>query len=52
MGRRDPRQTGGAGRMTPGVAPDVCARRAGQRIVTSDPDDLRALDPAADLVSI
>ena len=30
----------------------VCARRAGQRIVTSDPDDLRALDPAAALVPI
>ena len=30
----------------------VCARRAGQRIVTSDPDDLRALDPTAGLVPI
>lgn len=28
----------------------VCARRAGQRIVTSDPDDMRALDPSADVV--
>lgn len=24
----------------------ICARRAGQRVVTSDPDDLRALDPS------
>ena len=30
----------------------LCARRAGQRIVTSDPDDLTALDPAADVVPI
>ena len=30
----------------------VCARRAGQRIVTSDPDDLRTLDPTAGLVPI
>ena len=30
----------------------VCARRAGHRLVTSDPDDLRALDPSADLVSL
>jgi hypothetical protein len=28
----------------------VCARRAGGRIVTSDPDDLRALDPGAELI--
>lgn len=30
----------------------VCARRAGHAIVTSDPDDLRALDPKARLVTI
>jgi predicted nucleic acid-binding protein len=30
----------------------VCARRAGQRIVTSDGEDLRGLDPAADIVAI
>ncbi len=30
----------------------VCAKRAHQTIVTSDPDDLRALDPAAVLVTI
>ena len=30
----------------------VCARRARQRVVTSDPDDLRALDPTLDLVAI
>ncbi|MCL2849631.1 MAG: hypothetical protein FWE61_06265 [Micrococcales bacterium] len=30
----------------------VCARRAGHPIVTSDPDDLRALDPAATLVPV
>jgi predicted nucleic acid-binding protein len=30
----------------------VCARRAGQPIVTSDPDDLRRLDPDAELVEI
>jgi predicted nucleic acid-binding protein len=30
----------------------ICARRAGQRIVTSDPQDLQALDPAAELVLI
>jgi len=28
----------------------VCARRAGQRVVTSDPDDLRQLDPALEIV--
>jgi predicted nucleic acid-binding protein len=28
----------------------VCARRSGQPIVTSDPDDIRRLDPAARLV--
>lgn len=30
----------------------VCARRAGQRVVTSDPDDLRRLDPGIDVVPI
>lgn len=27
----------------------VCARRAGQRVVTSDPDDLRRLDPTLEV---
>jgi hypothetical protein len=30
----------------------ICARRAGQHIVTSDPDDLRSLDSQAVLVSV
>ena len=30
----------------------VCARRAGQRVVTTDPDDLHRLDPTLELVSI
>jgi predicted nucleic acid-binding protein len=30
----------------------VCARRAGQHVVTSDPDDLRRLDPGLDVVAI
>lgn len=30
----------------------ICARRAGQRVVTSDPDDLAALDPGLRLMSI
>jgi predicted nucleic acid-binding protein len=30
----------------------VCALRAGQAIVTSDPDDLRALNPGATLIAI
>lgn len=30
----------------------ICARRARQAIVTSDPDDLRRLDPAAHLVVV
>ena len=30
----------------------ICARRAGQPIVTSDPDDLHRLDPAASLVTV
>ncbi len=30
----------------------ICARRAGQRVVTSDPDDLRALHPGIDLTVV
>jgi len=30
----------------------ICARRAGQRVVTSDPGDLRLLDPAIDLIAL
>lgn len=30
----------------------ICARRAGQRVVTSDPDDLARLDPGLRLISI
>jgi hypothetical protein len=30
----------------------ICARRARQQAVTSDPDDLRALDPALRVVTI
>jgi predicted nucleic acid-binding protein len=30
----------------------ICARRSGQNIVTSDPDDLTRLDPAAQLIII
>jgi predicted nucleic acid-binding protein len=30
----------------------ICARRSGQPIVTSDPEDLRRLDPALRLISI
>jgi len=30
----------------------VCARRAGHPIVTSDPGDLRALDPSATLIQV
>lgn len=30
----------------------ICARRARQRIVTSDPEDLRRLDPKAEVVPI
>jgi predicted nucleic acid-binding protein len=30
----------------------ICARRAGQPVVTSDPGDLRALDPAISLITI
>ncbi len=30
----------------------ICARRAGQQVVTSDPDDLRRLDPRVGLVIV
>jgi len=30
----------------------ICARRAAQRIVTSDADDLRRLDPSARLIAV
>lgn len=30
----------------------ICARRASQSVVTSDPGDLRALDPAITLITI
>ncbi|MCA1842394.1 MAG: PIN domain-containing protein [Actinobacteria bacterium] len=30
----------------------VCARRSGQRVVTSDPDDLRRLDPDLEVATI
>ena len=30
----------------------ICARRSGQRVVTSDPGDLRRLDPDLELVEI
>jgi predicted nucleic acid-binding protein len=30
----------------------ICARRSEQRIVTSDPDDLRVLDPAVGLIAL
>jgi hypothetical protein len=30
----------------------ICARRSGQAIVTSDPDDLARLDPDAELVVV
>jgi predicted nucleic acid-binding protein len=30
----------------------ICARRGGQRVVTSDPGDLRALDPAVQLIAL
>lgn len=30
----------------------ICARRAGQAVVTSDPDDLFALDPSLTLVTV
>ncbi len=30
----------------------ICARRAGQQVVTSDPDDIRRLDPRVGLVIV
>lgn len=30
----------------------VCARRAGQRVVTSDPEDLRRLDPTLEILPL
>lgn len=30
----------------------ICARRTRQRVVTSDPDDLRRLDPELDLLAL
>jgi hypothetical protein len=30
----------------------ICARRAGQPVVTSDPDDLRQLDPSLRLIAL
>lgn len=30
----------------------ICARRSGQHVVTSDPDDLRVLDPAVRLIAL
>jgi PIN domain len=30
----------------------VCARRSQQRVITSDPGDLRALDPAIQLITL
>jgi len=30
----------------------VCARRRGQRVVTSDPADLRSLDPGIEIVEV
>lgn len=30
----------------------ICARRAGQRIATSDPDDLTVLDPSVGLIRL
>jgi len=30
----------------------ICARRAGQRVATSDPDDLRALDARLEIVAV
>jgi predicted nucleic acid-binding protein len=30
----------------------ICARRVGQRVVTSDPDDLRRLDPDLEVVAV
>lgn len=30
----------------------ICARRSDQRVITSDPDDLRALDPGIRLITL
>jgi predicted nucleic acid-binding protein len=30
----------------------VCARRAGERVVTSDPDELRMLDPTLEVLTV
>ncbi|MDQ1443921.1 MAG: hypothetical protein QOI20_385 [Acidimicrobiaceae bacterium] len=30
----------------------ICARRASQRVVTSDPDELRRLDPQLEMVVV
>lgn len=30
----------------------ICARRAGQRVLTSDPDDLHALDPTLEVMTV
>jgi len=30
----------------------ICARRSGQRVVTSDPGDLRRLDPTIEVVAV
>jgi hypothetical protein len=30
----------------------ICARRSSQRIATSDPDDLRRLDPGVELIDL
>ena len=30
----------------------ICARRSGQQVLTSDPDDLQRLDPGLDLVVV
>jgi hypothetical protein len=30
----------------------ICGRRSGQRVVTSDPDDLRRLDPEIQLIEV
>jgi hypothetical protein len=38
--------------MSAGVTVVVYAARAGQAVITSDPDDLRALDPALALVTL
>jgi hypothetical protein len=30
----------------------ICAHRTGQRVVTSDPGDLRMLDPSIELITV